>query len=1177
MAIKTEITLDVTEFKRNLDSVINEGKRAGEQIANSFKNIGKGSEIAVPKVDSNDIKKLVDSYKSAKVQASLFLAEQKDIAQAMTFNGQKGTAAFNLVEKNIKEAQKELERFNDTTDKTTANTTKKTGIMSNAFSNIMSGLTLGGGVAVAQKGLELVSNGITELWEQSKRADEISTNMEIGFRNAGLTGEELAIQIENSEIAARKLGFAIGVAPERLKELAALSGTLGGATGKMNDDMVKAAIGIEKATGGMIKGEGAIRLFSKGISDPENAEALNKLKSQFPALANELSKVTDPAKKVTGALDFLGGTFTALENDMSDADAKMQNFKNIASEMAQGFGGNILAAFDVNSILDMFGEADIESLLSSLKNAGTQIGVFLTGAVQTLITYIKGAWEYLNLAFVEPLKGLGAVLIKLFEPIGELIKEVFGGGGESALTFSNIMKGLGNVVGFFVDTALIPLKFGLEGISYVTKALVWVVQLAKKNFEEFQTNVNNIKNAFNEWWNEGGAVVEVLKDISKFFTDIFDWGFKAGQTVSKFFGTMRQGLQDLLGLRDEDMVDGQWDPFNLSGKKGKPKTDNKEKIDAMYELAKKQKEISNKTAEVQKKNKEEIAQKEAKQSDENAKKAEERRKKNAEERKKTEQAISDFLILSENKRNQNVIDAEKVREQLKLDALKSELDAVKSNADLVENERLKITTELTNKIVAQEFAIKEAALEQSYANEYSLIVDNAKKQLDLAFITEKQKADINLATDELLKQSTESYLEETNRLYADSNETKLKNQRAYAAEFLKTFTLFPTFAPKVAKLDETSKDIANLATQAADVGKIFAQSFTFKIESKDIKERQNAIKTEQKEFLDNLQSKQQSYADYVAGISQLDDERIELEKNTQSKILDAVYEGSSLFANALSINLDIYTQYTKNIADQDQKLFDKRQELDKLSLKDKEGRAKVQVEIDRIVEDSKYQEYEAAVMIAEQTKSLFGEQTAAYKAFAIAQATIATYVAANKAYDSLAAIPLIGPALAAISAGVIIAAGLANVAKIAGIGFKTGGYTGDGNSNDVAGVVHKNEYVMNESMYKEHQGLIKAIESNNLSNYVVNEFGELLSAKSIDNNARGVKLNGSTVMRQNYEQNKEIATLNKTIDNLTDKIDMLSNTRYNKQVFEFENSTSISGSDIQIVTDRAKQKRIRRF
>lgn len=1145
MAIKTEITLDVTEFKRNLDSVINEGKRAGEQIANSFKNIGKGSEIAVPKVDSNDIKKLVDSYKSAKVQASLFLAEQKDIAQAMTFNGQKGTAAFNLVEKNIKEAQKELERFNDTTDKTTANTTKKTGIMSNAFSNIMSGLTLGGGVAVAQKGLELVSNGITELWEQSKRADEISTNMEIGFRNAGLTGEELAIQIENSEIAARKLGFAIGVAPERLKELAALSGTLGGATGKMNDDMVKAAIGIEKATGGMIKGEGAIRLFSKGISDPENAEALNKLKSQFPALANELSKVTDPAKKVTGALDFLGGTFTALENDMSDADAKMQNFKNIASEMAQGFGGNILAAFDVNSILDMFGKADIESLLSSLKNAGTQIGVFLTGAVRTLITYLQSAWEYTNRAFIVPFEGLWASLSKTFEPIKNLFATIFSDGANGADGFKNAMSVLGDVVGVVVKIALKPFQVALDFIGVAIQGVADYLNWAQKTFDEFKATIESVSKS-------SGFFATVVNGIASAFSGVYNFLKKVIYAVAEFYG----------------LIDSEED---------KQKKANNDKIKKMVEAAEKQKEISNKTTEVLKKKNEEIAQKEAKQSEENAKKAEERRKKNAEERKKTEQAISDFLILSENKRNQNVIDAEKVREQLKLDALKSELDAVKSNADLVENERLKITTELTNKIVAQEFAIKEAALEQSYANEYSLIVDNAKKQLDLAFITEKQKADINLATDELLKQSTESYLEETNRLYADSNETKLKNQRAYAAEFLKTFTLFPTFAPKVAKLDETSNDVANLASQAADVGKIFAQSFTFKIESKDIKERQNAIKTEQKEFLNNLQSKQQSYADYVAGISQLDDERIELEKNTQSKILDAVYEGSSLFANALSINLDIYTQYTKNIADQDQKLFDKRQELDKLSLKDKEGRAKVQVEIDRIVEDSKYQEYEAAVMIADQTKSLFGEQTAAYKAFAIAQATIATYVAANKAYDSLAAIPLVGPALAAISAGVIIAAGLANVAKIAGIGFKTGGYTGDGNSNDVAGVVHKNEYVMNESMYKEHQGLIKAIESKNLSNYVVNEFGELLSAKSIDNNARGVKLNGSTVMRQNYEQNKEIATLNKTIDNLTDKIDMLSNSRYNKQVFEFENSTSISGSDIQIVTDRAKQKRIRRF
>jgi len=82
------------------------------------------------------------------------------------------------------------------------------------------------------------------------------------------------------------------------------------------------------------------------------------------------------------------------------------------------------------------------------------------------------------------------------------------------------------------------------------------------------------------------------------------------------------------------------------------------------------------------------------------------------------------------------------------------------------------------------------------------------------------------------------------------------------------------------------------------------------------------------------------------------------------------------------------------------------------------------------------------------------EVAALGKAAAMTQATI----------DGIAAVQaaLRGPpgppwsyAIAA-STGVMAAA---NVAKIAGIGFKQGGYTGSGNPNDVAGPVHRNEFV----------------------------------------------------------------------------------------------------------------------
>ena len=64
------------------------------------------------------------------------------------------------------------------------------------------------------------------------------------------------------------------------------------------------------------------------------------------------------------------------------------------------------------------------------------------------------------------------------------------------------------------------------------------------------------------------------------------------------------------------------------------------------------------------------------------------------------------------------------------------------------------------------------------------------------------------------------------------------------------------------------------------------------------------------------------------------------------------------------------------------------------------------------------------------TKELIGEGMAGYKAVAIAQATIDTYASAQAAYKSVVGIPVVGPVLAPIAAGVAVAAGIKSVQNI---------------------------------------------------------------------------------------------------------------------------------------------------
>jgi hypothetical protein len=87
-----------------------------------------------------------------------------------------------------------------------------------------------------------------------------------------------------------------------------------------------------------------------------------------------------------------------------------------------------------------------------------------------------------------------------------------------------------------------------------------------------------------------------------------------------------------------------------------------------------------------------------------------------------------------------------------------------------------------------------------------------------------------------------------------------------------------------------------------------------------------------------------------------------------------------------------------------------------------------------------------------QVADLFGRESAAGKAAAITQATIDTYLSAQKAYTSTIGIPVVGPVLAPINAGLAIAAGIKNIKAITAVKTPNGGGGGGGNiSNSFSG------------------------------------------------------------------------------------------------------------------------------
>lgn len=133
----------------------------------------------------------------------------------------------------------------------------------------------------------------------------------------------------------------------------------------------------------------------------------------------------------------------------------------------------------------------------------------------------------------------------------------------------------------------------------------------------------------------------------------------------------------------------------------------------------------------------------------------------------------------------------------------------------------------------------------------------------------------------------------------------------------------------------------------------------------------------------------------------------------------------------------------------DAKFYTDKKALDDADTENKKENAKSQEQIEKEKQAARQQWLAAGANTLKQAASLLGESTDAGKAAAIAAATIETYQSAVSSYNSLSGIPIVGPALGAVAAGVAVAAGIANVKKILAVKTPKGG--GGGAAPSMAG------------------------------------------------------------------------------------------------------------------------------
>ena len=113
--------------------------------------------------------------------------------------------------------------------------------------------------------------------------------------------------------------------------------------------------------------------------------------------------------------------------------------------------------------------------------------------------------------------------------------------------------------------------------------------------------------------------------------------------------------------------------------------------------------------------------------------------------------------------------------------------------------------------------------------------------------------------------------------------------------------------------------------------------------------------------------------------------------------------------------------------------------MQKKKTDDEQANVNARILLANIEKEEKLKAAEATANTLGQLSELLGKETAAGKAAAVASATISTFLSAQKAYESTVGIPIVGPVLAPINAGIAIASGLKSIKSILAVKTPMGG------------------------------------------------------------------------------------------------------------------------------------------
>ena len=348
-------------------------------------------------------------------------------------------------------------------------------------------------------------------------------------------------------------------------------------------------------------------------------------------------------------------------------------------------------------------------------------------------------------------------------------------------------------------------------------------------------------------------------------------------------------------------------------------------------------------------------------------------------------SIDDLIILSDN---------QKAKEQKKVE------DTFKINGEGVEGE----------------FKVVEKVLNRNYANQLALL--GAKQQDEIALIKNNKEAVKEIEKEygvDILSVLEQQHQDEKNALTIQYNE-KLENYKEYLKNRQEAYinSRMGILGDKLYDL-EVDKD-----------KKMYANEDTYGNKQAENKEEKsdNWRWLNKEKYWDELDTKPE----------EIEKERITKENaildEEHSKKIGYINEEIGLLEarfGAEAKNTDAYKDLVRQKTEADEEYNNTKEandkKLDALDAANDKKKIERRRTTANVIMD-------IASSMFGSLSSILGEESKAGKAFAVAQATIDTYKAANAAYASLAGIPVVGPGLGYAAAAAAVLAGVANVKKI---------------------------------------------------------------------------------------------------------------------------------------------------